>query len=119
QCTVGAGPLARSAQTARRRRPPAKCERSANIPVLVRAVARQARRAIGKWFPIQIGRRACRGARRLISMTRQAAEKEQVMSFEEMAGSAKSPSLPTEFKFDESPVRAVMKDGEPWFIAKD
>ena len=41
------------------------------------------------------------------------------MSFEEMAESAKSPSLPTEFKFDESPVRAVMKDGEPWFIAKD
>jgi prophage antirepressor-like protein len=27
--------------------------------------------------------------------------------------------LPTEFRFDESPVRAVMYDGEPWFIAKD
>jgi prophage antirepressor-like protein len=27
--------------------------------------------------------------------------------------------LPTEFKFDESPVRAVMKDGEPWFLVKD
>ena len=41
------------------------------------------------------------------------------MSFEEMAENAKSPSLPTEFKFDESPVRAVIKDGAPWFIAKD
>ena len=27
--------------------------------------------------------------------------------------------MPTEFKFDESLVRAVMKDGEPWFVAKD
>ena len=41
------------------------------------------------------------------------------MSFEEMAESAKSAGLPTEFKFDESPVRVVMKDGEPWFVAKD
>jgi len=41
------------------------------------------------------------------------------MSFEEMAESAKSAGLPTEFKFDESPVRAVVKDGEPWFVAKD
>ena len=41
------------------------------------------------------------------------------MSFEEMAESAKSAGLPTEFKFDESPVRVVMKDGETWFVAKD
>ena len=41
------------------------------------------------------------------------------MSFEEMAESAKSAGLPTEFKFDESPVRVVMKEGEPWFVAKD
>ena len=41
------------------------------------------------------------------------------MSFEEMAESAKSPSLPTEFKFDESPVRVVLKHDEPWFVAKD
>ena len=27
--------------------------------------------------------------------------------------------LPTEFRFDESSVRAVMKDGDPWFAAKD
>jgi prophage antirepressor-like protein len=27
--------------------------------------------------------------------------------------------LPTEFLFDQSPVRAVIKDGEPWFLAKD
>ena len=27
--------------------------------------------------------------------------------------------LPTEFRFDESPARAVMKDGDPWFVAKD
>ena len=27
--------------------------------------------------------------------------------------------LPTEFRFDGSPVRAVMKDGDPWFVAKD
>jgi len=52
-------------------------------------------------------------------MARQASEKEHVMSFEEMAESAKSPSLPAEFKFEESPVRVVMKDGEPWFVAKD
>ena len=41
------------------------------------------------------------------------------MSFEEMAESAKSAGLPTEFKFDESCVRTVIKDGEPWFVAKD
>ena len=41
------------------------------------------------------------------------------MSFEEMAENAKSPGLPTEFKFDESLVRVVVKDGEPWFVAKD
>ena len=27
--------------------------------------------------------------------------------------------LPTEFQFDESPVRAVVQDDEPWFVAKD
>ena len=27
--------------------------------------------------------------------------------------------LPTEFRFDESPVRAVVQDDEPWFVAKD
>jgi prophage antirepressor-like protein len=27
--------------------------------------------------------------------------------------------LPTEFRFDQSPVRAVVRDGEPWFVAKD
>jgi prophage antirepressor-like protein len=27
--------------------------------------------------------------------------------------------LPTEFRFDQSPVRTVMKDGDPWFVAKD
>ncbi len=32
-------------------------------------------------------------------------------------GSARG--LPTVFKFDESVIRTVMKDGEPWFIAKD
>jgi prophage antirepressor-like protein len=41
------------------------------------------------------------------------------MSFEEMAEKAKSPDLPTEFKFDESLVRAIVKEGEPWFVAKD
>jgi prophage antirepressor-like protein len=52
-------------------------------------------------------------------MARQATEKKQVMSFEEMAESAKSAGLPTEFKFDESPVRVVMKGDQPWFVAKD
>ena len=42
------------------------------------------------------------------------------MSFEEMAESAKSAELPTEFKFDEGPVRVVMKEGDqPWFVTKD
>ena len=41
------------------------------------------------------------------------------MSFEEMAENAKSPNFPTEFKFDESPVRVVLKHHEPWFVAKD
>ena len=27
--------------------------------------------------------------------------------------------LPTEFRFDQSPVRTVIKDGDPWFVAKD
>ena len=41
------------------------------------------------------------------------------MPSEETPKDAKSPDLPTEFKFEESPVRVVMKDGEPWFVAKD
>ena len=41
------------------------------------------------------------------------------MPSEEMPENANSAGLPTEFKFDESPVRAVVKDGEPWFVAKD
>jgi len=41
------------------------------------------------------------------------------MSFEEKAENAKPPDLPTEFKFDESLVRAIVKEGEPWFVAKD
>jgi BRO family, N-terminal domain len=52
-------------------------------------------------------------------MARQASEKEQVMPSEETPENANSAGLPTEFKFDESPVRAVVKDGEPWFVAKD
>ena len=56
---------------------------------------------------------------RLISMTRQASEKEQVMPSEETRKDAKSPDLPTEFKFEESPVRAVMKGDQTWFVAKD
>ena len=41
------------------------------------------------------------------------------MPSEETPENANSAGLPTEFKFDESPVRAVVKDGEPWFVAKD
>jgi prophage antirepressor-like protein len=52
-------------------------------------------------------------------MTRQPTEKEYVMSFEEMAENARAPSLPTEFKFEESPVRVVMKGDQPWFVTKD
>jgi prophage antirepressor-like protein len=28
-------------------------------------------------------------------------------------------ALPTEFLFDQSPVRAILQYGEPWFIGKD
>ena len=93
QCTVGAGPLARSARTARRRRPPASAKEAQIFLFLFAPSPRHARRTIGKWFPIQPGRRASRAARRLVSMTRQASEKEHVMSFEEMAENAKSPGL--------------------------
>src|SRR5271165_2819424 len=41
------------------------------------------------------------------------------MPSEEMPENANSAGLPTEFKFEQSPVRVVMKDGEPWFVAKD
>ncbi len=41
------------------------------------------------------------------------------MPSEEIPENTNSVGLPTEFKFDESPVRAVVKDGEPWFVAKD
>ncbi len=41
------------------------------------------------------------------------------MPSEEMPENANSAGLPTEFKFEESLVRVVMKDGEPWFVAKD
>jgi prophage antirepressor-like protein len=42
------------------------------------------------------------------------------MSFEDMADAAANPkNLPIEFTFEESLVRTVVKDGEPWFVAKD
>jgi len=42
------------------------------------------------------------------------------MSLDEMAEKASDPkNLPIEFTFDESLVRTVVKDGEPWFVAKD
>jgi prophage antirepressor-like protein len=41
------------------------------------------------------------------------------MSAKDQAESDNVVGLPTEFRFDESPVRAVMKDGDPWFVAKD
>ena len=41
------------------------------------------------------------------------------MSAKDQGESDNVVGLPTEFRFDESPVRAVMKDGEPWFVAKD
>src|SRR5271165_6948820 len=42
------------------------------------------------------------------------------MSLEDMADSAaNTKNLPVEFRFDESLVRTVVKDGEAWFVAKD
>ncbi len=41
------------------------------------------------------------------------------MPSEDTPKDAKSPDLPTEFKFEESPVRAVMKGDQTWFVAKD
>jgi hypothetical protein len=46
-------------------------------------------------------------------------KREQVMSAKDEGESDNVGGLPTEFRFDESPVRAVMKDGDPWFVAKD
>ena len=41
------------------------------------------------------------------------------MSARDEGESDKVGGLPTEFRFDESPVRAVVQDDEPWFVAKD
>ncbi len=41
------------------------------------------------------------------------------MPSEETPKYAKSPDLPTEYKFEESLVRAVMKGDQTWFVAKD
>src|SRR5271156_5572265 len=41
------------------------------------------------------------------------------MSAKDQGESDNAVGLPTEFRFDQSPVRAVMKDGDPWFVAKD
>ena len=42
------------------------------------------------------------------------------MSFDQMAdAAANSKNLPVEFTFDTSLVRTIVKDGEPWFVAKD
>jgi prophage antirepressor-like protein len=41
------------------------------------------------------------------------------MSAKDQGESDNVVGLPTEFRFDGSPVRAVMKDGDPWFVAKD
>ena len=42
------------------------------------------------------------------------------MTSDKMGNGAKAPNnLPLDFKFDASLVRTVVKDGEPWFVAKD
>ena len=41
------------------------------------------------------------------------------MSAKDQGESDNVVGLPTEFRFDENPVRAVINDGEPWFVAKD
>ena len=41
------------------------------------------------------------------------------MSAKDQGKSDNIVGLPTEFRFDESSVRAVIKDGDPWFVAKD
>ena len=41
------------------------------------------------------------------------------MSAKDQGESDNVGGLPTEFRFDESPVRAVDEDDEPWFVAKD
>ena len=42
------------------------------------------------------------------------------MSFDDVADGAANPkNLPVEFTFDESLVRTIVKDGGPWFVAKD
>lgn len=41
------------------------------------------------------------------------------MGTDNKADNGKATGLPTEFKFEESLVRTVLKDGEPWFTAKD
>ena len=46
-------------------------------------------------------------------------KREQVMSAKDEGESDNVGGLPTEFRFDESPVRAVVQDDEPWFVAKD
>src|SRR5271165_3573408 len=118
QCTVGAGPLARSARSARGGAQRSSAKEAKIFPYLfapspVRLEGRSGNGSRSRPAEGPAARRAVPYA-----WARQASEKEKVMSFEEMAESAKSAGLPTEFKFDESSVRTVIKDGEPWFVAK-
>jgi prophage antirepressor-like protein len=41
------------------------------------------------------------------------------MSAKDQGESDNVVGLPIEFRFDESSLRAVMRDGDPWFAAKD
>ena len=62
---------------------------------------------------------ASRAARRLISMCAKPLKRNTLCHSKRWRIAPSRQDLPIEFKFDESPVRVVLKDGEPWFVAKD
>jgi hypothetical protein len=119
QCTFGAGPLRGARGQSAPQRPAKKPEVTRILPFSFAPLtlnAKDGREIVPDPTPAEQPRGPRphglrHGAKPL--------KREQVMSAKDEGESDNVGGLPTEFRFDESPVRAVMYNDEPWFIAKD
>ena len=119
QCTFGAGPLRGARGETESKRPAKKSEHARIFPFLFARLTlsvKDGREIVPDPTPAEQPRGPRphglrHGAKPL--------KTEQVMSAKDEGESDNVGGLPTEFQFDESPVRAVVQDDEPWFVAKD
>jgi hypothetical protein len=114
QCTFGAGPLRGETES---KRPAKKSEHARIFPFLWLTLSVKDGREI---VPDPTAAEQPRGPRpHGLRHGAKPLKRGQVMSPKNEGESDNVGGLPTEFRFDESPVRAVVQDDEPWFVAKD